>query len=122
MHYNFKKVFFVLPLLLFSFSCITSQTGVASTIKGKFFQSRVDYAQLLIFVNEYKQSPTADAEVVDKFREIDIKVQRVENEIKTFIDLADFDSANSRLQIMSILLLEIRNQLVINGIVKVEDL
>lgn len=101
--------------------CATYQTGVASTVRGKYFQAKVEYANLLVFANEYKASPTADAEVVAKFQEIDLKVQAVEQEINRLMVEGNVSEASQKIDLLIFFVSELRNQLISRGIIKLED-
>lgn len=103
---------------IFAIACATSNVGVAPTVKGKYFQARLEYSNLLVIANEYKASPTADPKVVKLFQDTDLKVQAAEKDITALLVAGNVSEASTKMDLFVFFVNELRSQLLSRGLIK----
>ena len=106
-------------IAMFAIACATSSIGVAPTVKGKYFQARVEYSNLLVVANQYKASPTADPKVVKIFQDTDLKVQAVEKDVTDLLVAGNVSEASTKMDLFVLFVNELRAQLISRGLIKV---
>lgn len=115
---NKKKIGIAVLFAIFASACATHDIGVAPTIKGKYFQARLEYSNLLVIANEYKASPTADPKAIQIFKDTDLKVQAAEKSITDLLVAGNVSEASTKMDLFVFFVNELRSQLLSRGLIK----
>ena len=109
-------------LLLFAIGCAQlgfnpERIAQAKTAESKLFAAQTEYGKLLIHANAFKaENPTSPA--VGVFRDVDLRVQRYERLTQEAIARGAGDEALTNIELMLTVVRELRNELVILGILE----